>query len=291
MKHTTDYIRRLAKKCRSKRGTTLIELIATVAILSIVATFSMQAIIIAHEENTRVTNVSVSQRSISLMQSNLNKYVKNVVQIELIDVSESIDAVPTFEDALNNYRVERNTATPPQPFMDHTTSPDTDMYDDYILYRSGTFCYTLAKYNKAVMKFQPVFTVSDIKEMNFSFKALSGTDKAGKCDYELDYVISSPIGKESVFVKSENSMPYNTPWTYAEDFKKTIKDNLLEGDYSVVTGTVLNNMYGDTSTVSSLRISEGFTLNTSATNYDAVRDNDGSFRNFVYIRILPKVGV
>jgi len=296
MKYSTDYIRRLGKRVtRSKRGSTLVELIATLAILSIVATFSLQAIMIAHEESIRVNNVSVSQRSISLMQENLNKYVKNTVEIDLVNVAENIDTTGTFQKALNDYILTRNTATPPRPFMDHDTSPDTDNYDDYVLYRSGTFSYTLAKYSKVAMKFQPVFTVDDIKEINFTFKLLTGTQGAGKGDYEVDYVISSPTGKESVFVKgggsSELRAKANAPWTYGDDFKQTVKDNLTKGDYSIITGTVLNNMYGDTSTASSVRISEGFTTNTSASNYDASKDNDGSYRNFIVMRILPKTAV
>ncbi len=295
MKCSTDYIRRLGKKVKSKRGSTLIELIATVAILSIVATFSLQAIMIAHEESIRVNNVSVSQRSISLMQKNLNKYVKNTVAIDLVNVNDSMDSIGTFEEALNDYKDKRNTSIPPKPFMDHDASPDTDDYDDYILYRSSTFRYTLAKYNKASMSFKPVFTVDDIKEVNFTFKLLTGTQGSGKGDYEVDYCISSPTGKESVFVKGGGSdelrAKANAPWTYGNDFKQMVKDNLAEGDYSVVTGTVLNNMYGDVSTASSVRISEGFTTDTTASNYDASKDNDGSYRNFIVMRILPKTAV
>ncbi len=291
MKHKTDYIRRLGKKCRSKRGTTLVELIATVAILSIVATFSLQAIMIAHEENTRVNNISLSQRSISLMQENFNVYVKNAVEVELVKVTQPIGTVGTVQAAINNFINERTAATPPDNFRDFDTDP-SDEYNDYILYRSGVFQYTLAKYNKATMSFQGIFTVDDIKEINFSFKVITGSLNGSKKDYALDYVISSPVGRESVFVKTNSDdvkSKWNTPWVYESEFQEAIVNNLTEGDYSVVTGTVLNNMYGDTSTASDLRISEGYTEAGGVGG--GVSSNDGSYRNFVFIRILPKVGV
>ena len=43
-------IRRIGKKAKSKRGATLVELIATVAILAIVSSLSFQAIFIASEQ-------------------------------------------------------------------------------------------------------------------------------------------------------------------------------------------------------------------------------------------------
>ncbi len=291
MKHKTDYIRRLGKKFRSKRGTSLVELIATVAILGIVATFSFQAIIIANDENTRVNNISVSQRSISLMQKNFNLYVKNAVEIELVNVTEPISTVGTVEVAINKFVDERTAATPPDHFRDFDTDP-SDEYNDYILYRSGVFQYTLAKYNKATMKFTSVFSVDDIKEINFSFKVLTGTVNGSKKDYALDYVISSPTSRESVFVTTNSDnvkSKWSTPWVYEEDFQKAIVNNITEGAYSVITGTVLNNMYGDTSTASNLRISEGYTETGGVGG--GVSSNDGSYRNFVFIRILPRVGV
>ena len=68
-------IRRIGKKAKSKRGATLVELIATVAILAIVSSLSFQAIFIASEEYQRATKISECQRSVSLMQRNLDKYI------------------------------------------------------------------------------------------------------------------------------------------------------------------------------------------------------------------------
>ena len=64
----TDYIKRIGRKFRSKRGTTLIEMLATLAILAIIAVMSLQVVVTAMEDYQCVRNISESQRSISLMQ-------------------------------------------------------------------------------------------------------------------------------------------------------------------------------------------------------------------------------
>ena len=75
----------------------------------------------------------------------------------------------------------------------------------------------------------------------------------------------------------------NSPTGYDEEFKNVLLNNLGAGDYNVLTGTVLNNMYGDYSTaVTSLRISEGM---TDAGTFD------GSHKNFVFIRTYPKADI
>ena len=43
----TDYIKRIGRKFRSKRGTTLIEMLATLAILAIIAVMSLQVVVTA----------------------------------------------------------------------------------------------------------------------------------------------------------------------------------------------------------------------------------------------------
>ena len=94
----TDYIKRIGRKFRSKRGTTLIEMLATLAILAIIAVMSLQVVVTAMEDYQCVRNISESQRSISLMQENFSKYLRNAVDIQLVDNSSS--TFPTFSNTL-----------------------------------------------------------------------------------------------------------------------------------------------------------------------------------------------
>ena len=84
----TKAIKRLSKNIRSKRGATLVELIATVAILSIVASLSLQAIIVAAEESQRVKIISESQRAISLIEKQINTYARNATRIDMVTYNE-----------------------------------------------------------------------------------------------------------------------------------------------------------------------------------------------------------
>ncbi len=263
----TDAIRRLGKKAKSKRGATLVEMVATLAILTIVATLSLEAMFIARSEQSRITNISESQRSISLMQENLNKYLKTAVDIELCDGYASAS---TIDDAIIQYTSDRNSGSDPlQDYDNPPISGSADNYNDYIFYRSGTFSYTLAKYyryhgaNSNV--FVPIFTVDNIKELKFSFKKLISSGSAEQ--YMMDYAITSPTNDEF----TEGSAIANA-------------DNIQKGEYSIATGTILNNIYGSgvSTAVSSMRISEGLISDGS---------NDGSDKHFLFIRTTPKVAI
>ena len=294
MKFKTDYIRRIGKKMKSKRGTTLVEMIATVAILSIVATMSLQAMVIANEEYRRVDNTSASQRSVSLMQKNFNAYLKNATEVQLVDYSADV-TVNNVTEAITKFRDERT-----EGFSDSEYTLNPGEYNDYILYRSGAFEFTLSKYyvkypadpsapTSKNNTFVSVFTVTNVKEINFALKTLSATqDTAANIQYELDYIVTAPTSKELVYTKSDSNRALylpdeNSPTGYDEEFKNVLLNNLGAGDYNVLTGTVLNNMYGDYSTaVTSLRISEGM---TDAGTFD------GSHKNFVFIRTYPKADI
>lgn len=278
----TDAIKRLGKKAKSKRGATLIEMVATVAILSIVATLSLEAMFIASSEQRRVTNLSEAQRSISLMQENLNKYLKTAVYVELCS---GYAGEATVEDAIQKFTNDKNSPSSSDPLQDNDT-PDlsgaVDDYNDYIFYRSGTFSYTLAKYYRYhggySNVFVPIFTVDNIKELKFSVKSLGSLNiTPGNQQYIMDYAITSPTHIEFRDGKAVDTDDPNTP----ED---DILKNIQKGEYSIATGTILNNIYGTsiTTAVSSLRISEGLASDGS---------NDGSDKHFVFIRTTPKVEI
>lgn len=273
----TDKIKRMGKKAKSKRGATLIEMVATVAILSIVATMSLQSMFMAAEEYRRVDNLSQAQRSISLMQENFSKYAKTAVNVELVN---RWSGEANISDAINKFVDEKNAPASLDPLCDSEDSTHNDKYNDYILYRSGTFAYTLAKYQRFAVggssAFIPIFTVENIKEINFNFKGILSTrDASGNEQYMLDFTITSPTNEEIKIQKSvQNSgLP-------ATDLDNAIRNNIGGGDYSISTGTILNNMFGTYSTsVPTMRISEGLTSTGS----------DDSDKNFVFIRTTPKV--
>lgn len=259
----TDTIKRIGKKAKSKRGTTLIEMMATVAILSIVATMSLQAMFIAAEEYRKTKNLSEAQRSISLMQRNINRYLKGAVDVKLVDSSSYPGS--TMIDKVNAYIDDRNGSPDIMNDSEHPRigQPD-DEFDDLILYRKDVFTYALAKYNRYSTSIADaeIFSVENIKEMNFRFYGLTSTVSAsGDMQYMLDYTITSPTNSEMIE-------------------KNAIVTETAGGDYSIASGMIMNNMYGSYSTaVSTLRISEGLNADGSS---------DSSKYNFIVFRVRPQ---
>lgn len=255
----TKTIERLGKKAKSKRGSTLVELIATVAILSIVATLSLQAMFMAAEEYRRAKNISEAQRSISLLQKNLNSYVRNATQIEFLEAAPG----DTVEQTIANFINSRNAPSSTKPLKDHETV-DTDKYNSYFLCRSGTFSYTLYRYSKYDANYKAIFTVENIKEINFFFKSLESTRDAGaNLQYMLDYTITSPTNKEIIE-------------------KAVVSEDIANGDYSISSGVILNRMYGSFSSGGTvkMRMSEGYLPGGTT---------DNSKSNVLFIETVPKI--
>ncbi|MEE0858592.1 MAG: type II secretion system protein [Acutalibacteraceae bacterium] len=251
----TDALKRLGRKAKSKRGTTLIEMVATVAILSIVALLSLQAVFIANEEYRRVHNISEAQRSISLMQENLNKYLKTATDIRLIP---DTSGASTVEQAINDYTYTRNTNPDTSQALQDAENDSTDNYNDYIMYRSGTFSYTLSKYTESATgnKFVPIFTVENIKQVNFSLRGLTATNHAtANGSYILDYTMISPTNKEMINNAADSA-------------------SINEGEYSIISGTILNNITS-ASGITALTIDESATSN----------------KNLIYFRTTQKIVV
>lgn len=253
----TDAICRLGKKSKSKRGATLVELIATVAILAIVASLSFQAIFIASEEYRRVTKLSECQRSISLMQENLNRYVKTAVKIEL----KSYSTATNINQAVNNLKAELIAAG--DNFQDAENN-SSDTYVDYILCANvpdpvnepDILEFRFMKYNGSTNVFDTVFSVDNIKEMNFCLRKMnSSAAVTGNSTYLLDYTMTSMTNFEIINRSIDNSLADKS-------------------NYSVVSGIILNN-------IKDLTISSGaLTINNdSATNNKT---------HFVYIRTTKR---
>lgn len=234
----TDAIRRLGKKSKSKRGATLVELIATVAILAIVASLSFQAIFIASEEYRRVTKLSECQRSISLMQENLNRYAKTAVKVGLIS---SYDSAANINQAVNDFRSDLIAAG--DNFQDAENN-SSDTYVDYILCANvpdpvnepDILEFRFMKYNGSTNVFDTVFSVDNIKEMNFDLKLLgSSAHPADKETILLDYTMTSMTTFEIINRSIESSN---------------------QSEYAVISGIVLNNIKGSPASAASLRINK-----------------------------------
>lgn len=252
----TDAIRRLGKKSKSKRGATLVELIATVAILAIVASLSFQAIFIASEEYRRVTKLSECQRSISLMQENFNRYVKTAVKIEL----KSYSTATNINQAVNNLKAELIAAGDRLQDAENNSS---DTYVDYILCayvpdpaNPNILGFRLMKFNSGTNDFDNVFSVDNIKEMNFCLRKMnSSAAVTGNSTYLLDYTMTSMTNFEIINRSIDNSLADKS-------------------NYSVVSGVILNN-------IKDLAIPSGILTinNDSATNNKT---------HFVYIRTTKR---
>lgn len=269
----TKAMKRLTKNIKSKRGATLVELIATVAILTIVASLSLEAMYIAAEEYRRVESISECERSISLLQDNLNLYAKNATYIKLVDNSASGNS-NVFED-LKDYRDEVTNNDPIEyDNLEDAENTSTHKYIYIFLYRdpNNPFTYTIAKYTKSPTtspKLEPIVSISNIKEINFSIKKLQSSFNSNS--WLFDYAIISPTEFEMLYTKSD---------TLEEDSLNTDEYSNIQGAYSVMNGTVINNEVEGTST-SQLRMCENLPATSTRAAYD------GS-RNFIVIKTVPR---
>lgn len=263
----TEAMKRLKKNVKSKRGTTLIEMIATVAILAIVASLSFEAMFMASEEFRRVEALSEAERSISLLQDNLNMYAKNAIGIEFVDNSAE---TCTIDEAIQKYINKRGTPGH-DPMQDAENNP-SDEYIDLFLYRSGDFTYTIGKYVRGSSEPKKIVEISNIKEINLSIKELnSSCNDASGTNYLFDYAVVSPTGFEMLYSKKDTVSSGNV--IDSSNYSSN------DGSYSVMTGTVLNNI--KSSGTGSLRMSE----NTSTLGVTGGYKGD---LNFVVIRTVPR---
>lgn len=272
----TEAMKRLKKSVKSKRGTTLIEMIATVAILAIIASLSFEAMFMASEEFRRVEAISEAERSISLLQDNLNMYAKNSTGIKFVDNSDDSKyaSYTDVDDAIRAYIY--NASLPGnEPMQDAENNPANE-YIDLFLYRSGDFTYTIGKYVRGSDEPKKIVEVSNIKEINLSIKKLNSSFSNGATDasYLFDYAVVSPTGFEMLYSKKDTVV--------SGDVIDSSKYSNNDGSYSVMTGTVLNNIESNTKvTTGSLRMSE----NTDALGVTGGYKGD---LNFVVIRTVPR---
>lgn len=271
----TSAMKNLTRKIKTKRGATLVELIAVIAILSIVASLSVEAMYMAAEEYRRVRTVSESERSISLMQENIDLYAKNAVDIDF----ENYDTYPSttnINDLLRDYKTVR--VGRGSPLEDAENQPDDD-YIDIVLYRSGDFTYTLCKYTNITGvgdSWEEILTVSNIKEINLDMKKLdsSYSDSGGtNATYMLDYAIMSPTGFEMIYSENKN--------LDVADAINSGNYSSNEGLYSVMSGTVINNIESWGGATADLRICENVPATSTTSAYNGTL-------NFVVIRTVPR---
>ncbi len=270
----TDAMKRLTKKIKNKRGATLVELIATIAILSIVASLSFEAMYMAAEEFRRVKSISECERSISLLQDNLNMYIKNASYIKLVD-STSLPTHYSINDCLNYYIHEVTNNGDAYDNLEDAENVSTDKHIVIFLYRdpSKPFTYTLDKYTVDPTYgpgWETIVTIDNIKEINFSLRQLQSSYDTKS--WLLDYAVMSPTDFE---------MLYSNAGTLEADSLNTDEYSNTEGAYSVMTGTVINNKVYSTS-ASQLRMCENLPATPSGRPA-----YDGS-RNFIVIKTVPR---
>lgn len=278
----TNAMNRLKRKIKSRRGATLVELVATMAILTIVASLSFEAMFIAAEEYRRVASLSECERSISLLQENLNLYVKNASYIRLVDANDpKYESCVTVGDAMYTYIESTIDSEEKYDDLQDAEHVDGHNYIYIFLYRSGPFTYKLAKYTEidehgfggTKKDITTIMTIDNIKEINFNLRQLISS--YGSKSWLLDYAIMSPTDFEMIYSKDG---------TLAEDSLKTENYDNNSGAYSVMSGTVVNNTVEGTGS-GKLRMCE----NLPAVYPSRPTPYDGS-RNFVVIRTVPREG-
>ncbi len=273
----SNAIKSFVKKCRSKRGFTLLEMITTVAILAIVSSLSFEAMVIASEEYRRVEALSECERSISLFQETVNTYAKNAAGIYLVDKSGETGSI---DDVISDYIDWRNTDEDlDDPLQDAENNPDNE-YIDIFIYRSGEMTYNIAQYDQT-NGLEPVVTINGVKSIDWSCKPSQITTSYPKQKYILDYAVSAPTSFELLYSKTSGQ-------TFQTDDAK--KYNRTEGVYSVMTGTVLNNMENSPIGPDQLIMCEDTSGFYSTSEY--VDNSDQLYKgdlNFVVIRTVPRV--
>lgn len=180
----TKRIQAFAKKhCKSKHGSTLIELIATVAILGILSTVCLSALYSVSSLFTKVNNTSLSQRTCALVQQNLAMYANSATMCK----SYTRSTLPTVRGISSN---EMQDCDDPN----NTTKTPVCQYNDYIIRAKSDGVIEIAKFDATLSPngFTTVTKLSDVKEIQFKVVQLSSSDGfilTYKITTTTDYVI------------------------------------------------------------------------------------------------------
>lgn len=178
MKICTEQIKRFARlHAKSKKGTTLIELVATIAILGIVSSISLGALYSMADIAKAGQKVSVSQRVCTLFSKQLSLYGRNASNIDFYSTMPSSEK---YDEHSN-----------PNGFMNKDQSCG-DKIDYFIAAGSAENSIDFLMFDSSVTpcRYKVITTVDKIKSIEFTVKRLNLPDYSIK-KYMLSYSITT----------------------------------------------------------------------------------------------------
>lgn len=211
------------RSVKNKIGSTLIELIAVVCILSIASTVSISGLFAMADIAKRGQDLSLCERTSDMISKQLSIYGNTSNYVESYDSKPQLDAYPSSATGFMDAEItKKETNTEGEEVI---TYPYTkDMKNDYFLYADPNTNYriVLARFEASDSanptggdsnKLTPIVSIDNVKSITFNLKKLSTTETK----YILQYTVTT-VG--------------SNVWD---------KDTDKRVEYTISSGVVLNN--------------------------------------------------
>lgn len=211
------------RSVKNKIGSTLIELIAVVCILSIASTVSISGLFAMADIAKRGQDLSLCERTSDMISKQLSIYGNTSNYVQSYDSKPQLDAYPSSATGFMDAEItKKETNTEGEEVI---TYPYTkDMKNDYFLYADPNTNYriVLARFEASDSanptggdsnKLTPIVSIDNVKSITFNLKKLSTTETK----YILQYTVTT-VG--------------SNVWD---------KDTDKRVEYTISSGVVLNN--------------------------------------------------
>lgn len=210
------------RSVKNKIGSTLIELIAVVCILSIASTVSISGLFAMADIAKRGQDLSLCERTSDMISKQLSIYGNTSSYVDSYDSKPQLDAYPSSLTGFMDAEITKEETKDGKKVI---TYPYTkDMKNDYFLYADPNTNYriVLARFEASDSdnptsgdsnKLTPIVSIDNVKSITFDLKKLSTTETK----YILQYTVTT-VG--------------SNVWD---------KDTDKRVEYTISSGVVLNN--------------------------------------------------
>ena len=210
------------RSVKNKIGSTLIELIAVVCILSIASTVSISGLFAMANVAKRGQDLSLCERTSDMISKQLSIYGNTSSYVESYDSKPQLDAYPSSATGFMDAEITKEETKDGKKVI---TYPYTkDMKNDYFLYADPNTNYriVLARFEASDSdnptsgdsnKLTPIVSIDNVKSIKFDLKQLNTDEKK----YILQYTVTT-VG--------------SNVWD---------KDTDKRVEYTISSGVVLNN--------------------------------------------------
>lgn len=211
------------RSVKNKIGSTLIELIAVVCILSIASTVSISGLFAMADIAKRGQDLSLCERTSDMISKQLSIYGNTSNYVQSYDSKPQLDAYPSSATGFMDAEITKKEKN--KDGEEVITYPYTkDMKNDYFLYADPNTNYriVLARFEASDSdnptggdsnKLTPIVSIDNVKSITFNLKKLSTTETK----YILQYTVTT-VG--------------SNVWD---------KDTDKRVEYTISSGVVLNN--------------------------------------------------